>query len=330
MNQIGASGRSITGTSSTARYELHCHLDCALRPQTIAELAQAAQLRLSRPVRELCIAPFDTGSLTGFLPFIDLAIDLLQTPESLRRAARELIEDWHDDRVIYGEMRFAPQLHTRADMTVDDAILAVAAGIDDATRTLPVHAALLLCCLRHQPVDVSLLVADAAVRHRGTVVGLDLAGDERFSGKAHREAVALAREGGLPVTVHAGEAAGPESIWEAIEVLGARRIGHGVRCITDLALVRRLVDDRITLETCPRCNVLTGAVSSMADHPIDALLNAGVLVTVSTDARTTANTSLDREFEALVGTFGWSSRQLDQVQTNARSAAFGTLPPVRS
>ncbi|WP_051570984.1 adenosine deaminase [Cryptosporangium arvum] len=294
---------------TTGRYELHCHLDGSVRLSTLAELAPGVDARAR------AVAPPDVGSLHGFLPYIDVALDVLQTPEALERVARELVEDWRADGVVHGEVRFAPQLHTRAGLSVD----AVSAGLAGADG---VRTALLLCCLRHQDPAVSLEVAATAAR-RGDVAGLDLAGDERLPGAPHREAFDLAHAAGLPVTVHAGEAAGPASVWEALDVLGARRIGHGVRSVRSAALVTRLRRDAIALETCPRCNVLTGAVPSMAAHPVDELLRAGLRVTVSTDTRTTADTSLDAEFAALRETFGWGADEERRVQENAAAAAFG-------
>jgi adenosine deaminase len=308
------------------RYELHCHLDASVRLGTITDLAKAQGLDLPGPVRDLAVAPADIGSLHGFLPYIDTPLRVLQTAAALERAAQELVEAWSLDGVVYGETRFAPQLHERAGLTLDEAIAAVARGLRAGQDRLGVRAALILCCLRHQDPETSLRVADAAVRHPGLVVGIDLAGDERLPGATHLPAFELAHGAGLPVTVHAGEAAGPESVWEAIDVLGARRVGHGVRCATDPELVRRLARDRIALETCPRCNVLTKAVPSMAQHPAPFLLEQGVPVTVSTDARTTADTTLDREFDALAEAFGWGEDAHEAVQGNARAAAFAAPP----
>jgi adenosine deaminase len=309
------------------RYELHCHLDGSVRLETLADLARVAGLAPPRPIRDLVVAPPDVGSLAAFLPYLDLPVAVLQHPDGLRRAARELVEDWHRDGVVYGEARFAPQLHTRAGMGLDDAIRAVAAGLHEGAAASGVATGLIVCCLRHEPPDTSLAIADAAVRHRDLVAGIDLAGDETYPGTAHREAFDLAHAAGLPVTVHAGEAAGPASVWEAIEVLGARRIGHGVRCVYEEALVQRLHRDRIALEMCPRCNVLTGAVPSLAEHPASRLLARGLAVTVSTDGRTTVDTSLDREFAVLVDAFGWTPEHMRRVQDNARAAAFTPSAP---
>jgi adenosine deaminase len=311
----------------TGRYELHCHLDCSVRLSTIAELARAQGLRLDRPVAELAVAPPDVGSLHGFLRHVDVQVAVLQTRAALQRAARELVEDWHRDGVVHGEVRFAPQLHGRTGLGIDDAIVAVAAGLREGAARYPVHTALIVCCLRHQQLDTSVQVAEAAVRHQDLVAGLDLAGDERLPGAVHAPAFTLAHAAGLAVTVHAGEAAGPESVWEAIDVLGARRIGHGVRSTLDEALVRRLERDRIALEMCPRCNVLTRAVPTLEAHPAHRLLERGLAVTISTDARTTADTSLEAEFTALATTFGWGRAEHNEVQEHARRAAFPAIGP---
>ncbi|MEN3614779.1 adenosine deaminase [Plantactinospora sp. ZYX-F-223] len=317
----------MSATNRTRRYELHCHLDGSVRLETLTALAVEQDRALPAHPRRLAVAPADVGSLHAFLPYVDIAIDLLQTPQALQRVAAELVEDWHHDDVVYGEVRFAPQLHTRAGLSIDDAIAAVGDGLAQGAAATGVHTGMLLCCLRHQHPAVSMSVADAAVRRRDIVAGLDLAGDERYPGAVHSEAFDLAHAAGLPVTVHAGEAAGPDSVWEALDVLGARRIGHGVRSTAERALLDRLHRDQITLETCPRCNVLTRAVPTLADHPADRLLRAGLRVTVSTDTRTTADTTLGQEFAALEATFGWTAAEEQRCQDNAAHGAFNAPGP---
>ncbi|MFI7125751.1 adenosine deaminase [Nonomuraea sp. NPDC050153] len=301
----------------TRRYELHCHLDGSVRPSTVADLARRQGITLGAPVEQLVTAPAGCGSLSRFLTYIDVPLQVLQTPDALSRAARELVADWSADGVVYGETRFAPQLHGHQGMTMDEAVEAVAEGLAAGQAATGVRTGLLLCCLRHQTPDESLAVAETALRHRDKVAGLDLAGDEqRYAATPHRAAFDLAHAAGLPCTVHAGEAAGPESMWEAIDVLGARRIGHGVRCTGDSALLERLRRDRIALEMCPISNVMTGAVPSMSEHPAIPLLEDGLAVTISTDARTTAGTTLEREFA------GWTAEQEKLAQANAAEAAF--------
>ncbi|MBB5079410.1 adenosine deaminase [Nonomuraea endophytica] len=305
------------------RHELHCHLDGSVRPATVAGLAREQGLTLDRPVRDLVVAPADCGSLSRYLTYIDLPLQVLQTPGALRRAARELVEDWSADGVGHGEARFAPQLHGRRGMTLDEAVTAVAEGLAEGSKTTGVRTGLLLCCLRHQSPDESLAVAETAVRRRDVVSGLDLAGDERlYPAAPHRPAFDLAHRADLPCTVHAGEAAGAASVWEAVDVLGARRIGHGVRCAEDHALLERLRADHITLEMCPTSNVQTGAVPSLAEHPATRLLAQGLAVTIGTDARTTSATSLDLEFARLREAAGWGEREQNLAQDHARAAAF--------
>ncbi|WP_431932640.1 adenosine deaminase [Nonomuraea jabiensis] len=301
----------------TPRYELHCHLDGSVRPSTIADLARRQGITLDAPVEQLVTAPAGCGSLSRFLTYIEVPLQVLQTPDALSRAARELVEDWHADGVVYGEARFAPQQHGRQGMTIDEAVEAVAEGLAAGEAATGVRTGLLLCCLRYQTPEESLAVAETALRHRDKVAGLDLAGDERlYAATPHRAAFDLAHAAGLPCTVHAGEAAGPESMWEAIDVLGARRIGHGVRCTGDSALLERLRRDRIALDMCPISNVLTGAVPGLPEHPAIPLLEDGLAVTISTDARTTAGTTLEREFA------GWTAEQEKLAQANAAEAAF--------
>ncbi|MER7369333.1 adenosine deaminase [Nonomuraea wenchangensis] len=313
---------------SPARYELHCHLDGSVRPGTVADLARRQGLDLDGPAERLVTAPADCGSLTRYLHYIDLPLQVLQTPDALHRAAQELVEDWHADGVVYGEVRFAPQLHIRRDMSQDEAVQAVAAGLAAGRQATGVRTGLLLCCLRHQTPEESLAVAETALRHRDQVAGLDLAGDERLHGaQAHRPAFDLAHQAGLPVTVHAGEAAGPGSVWEAIDVLGARRIGHGVRCADDQALLERLRRDGIALEMCPTSNVQTGAVATWAAHPAARLMDQGLKVTISTDARTTSATTVRQEFERLREATDWRSEQDELAQVHAAGAAFAAASP---
>ena len=315
------------GSDAVNRCELHCHLDGSVRLNTLANMAAAARLTLVAPIERLAVAPEDVGDLPSFLTYIDIALDVLQTPDALRRTAAELVADWAADGVDYGEARFAPQLHTRADMAIDDAIIAVADGLAEGTRAHGVGSALIVCCLRQQAPEISLMVADAAARLRHVVAGLDLAGDERVLGARHVEAFNLAHSQGIPVTVHAGEAVGPESVWEALDVLGACRIGHGVRSVEEAALLDRLRRDQIVLETCPRSNVLTRAVPALAAHPVARFLNEDIRATVNTDARTTAATTLTAELDSLAREFGWSDDEPELLCRNAAKGAFGPLLP---
>jgi adenosine deaminase len=191
-----------------------------------------------------------------------------------------------------------------------------------------VETGLILCCLRHETPAQSLAIAELAVANRDRVCALDLAGDEGAypSAQPHAEAFALAAEAGLHRTVHAGENGGAACVAEAIEVLGAERIGHGARVVEDAGLVERVIADGIALEMCPRSNVQTRAVASLAAHPIDGLLRRGARVTVSTDGRTTCGTSVSAEFARLQRQFDWGAREFEMCQVNGARASFVDEP----
>jgi adenosine deaminase len=229
--------------------------------------------------------------------------------------------------VIYAEVRFAPQLHTRRGLGMQQVLEAVHAGLQEGGRAHGVTTGLILCCLRHRPVAESLEVARLAAANRDIVCALDLAGDEAGFPLAapHAPAFRLAREAGLHLTAHAGENAGAGSVREVLELLGAERIGHGVRIEEDPALVDEVALRRVALDMCPRSNVQTRAVGSLASHPADRLLKRGLRVTISTDGRTTSATTLTEEFERLRGQFGWGLAEFAACQRNAAEAAF--VPP---
>jgi adenosine deaminase len=304
------------------RIELHTHLDCSLRIATIEELGAQLDLTYAQPIADLARVAPDCASLVTFLRSIDIELDVLQHVAALERAGRELVEQWKHDAVIHGEVRFAPQLHQRRGLGLDDVVDAVHRGLVAGVGSAEMSTSLIVCVLRHQPPVAGLPVAELAARRSDIVAGLDLSGNEAdFPAAEHAQAFAIARAAGVPITIHAGEAAGPDSVRAAL-ALGATRIGHGVRSISDAALVRQLAAEAVTLEVAPICNVVTAAVDSLADHPIRALLDAGVPVTINTDARTSVSTTLDREFDALATQFGWGAAEHLVCQQNAARAAF--------
>jgi adenosine deaminase len=306
------------------KIELHCHLDACVRIETAGAIGRELGMSLPEPLRDALVAPEVCDNLFDYLRRLDLALDLMQRASHLRRIARELMEDFARDGVVYAEVRFAPQLHTRDGLTMQEVVDAVHQGLAEGSRAHGVTAGLILCCLRHRPVEEGVLVARLAGDNRDVVCALDLAGDEgRFPEAApHVAAFRVARDAGLRLTVHAGENAGASSVREALDLLGAERIGHGVRVEEDPALVERVAAERVALDMCPRSNVQTRAVASLASHPIDRLLRKGLRVTVSTDGRTTSDTSVTGELERLRGQFGWGMAEFLAVQRNAAQAVF--------
>ncbi len=304
------------------KIELHCHLDASVRVATVAELGQELGLALPNPLRDALVAPEVCLDLADYIRRIDLALEVMQRPGHLERIAREFVEDLAADGVIYGEVRFAPQLHTRAGLSMQQVLDAVHAGLTSGAASSRARVGLIVCCLRHQP-QLSKDLARLAADNPDKVCALDLAGDEaRYGGAPHKAAFELAREAGLRRTVHAGGAAGSPSVWEALQSLGAERIGHGTRAEEEAGLVNEIKRRAITLEMCPRSNVQTRAVPRFELHPIDRLVKQGVRVTVSTDARTVSDTSVTAEFEGLNRQWGWGLEEFWNCQRHAAEAAF--------
>lgn len=305
------------------KIELHCHLDGCVRPETAREIALRRNVALPPSVHDALIAPDICEDLADYIRRIDFAIDVMQHEEDLGRVAEELMEMWAADGVVYGEARFAPQLHRRHGLSLEHALNAVHGGLMAGKRRHGVDFGLIVCCLRHESEEQSMAVASLAVKNMDKVCALDLAGDEQhFDARAHRKAFALAREAGLHRTAHAGEAAGPASVRQALDLLDAERIGHGTRVSESPSLTLEMVERKIALDMCPTSNLQTRCVASLRAHPIAQLLAQGVRVTVSTDARTTSNISVSGEFEKLSREIGWSRTEFLACQRNAAGAAF--------
>lgn len=306
------------------KIELHLHLDCclsyacvrALRPQTtLAEY------------RSNYVAPVKCADLVDFLARPTRMVALMQSELALRLVCEDLFAQLAIDNVAYAELRFAPLLHTDGGLAAGQVVRIVEDAIRAGTVATGVEARLILCTLRHLDIEQSLRTAELAVAAtaRGIVVGLDIAGDEAgFSLEAHEPAFRLARDRGLSLTAHAGESRGAGSIDETLRLLRPQRIGHGVRSIEDGGIVERLVQERIHLEICPTSNVQTlgERIRTYADHPVDRLLRAGVDLSISTDARTVCDVTLDREYERLTTQFGWSTRELMACNLAAARASF--------
>lgn len=311
---------------------LHDHLDGGLRPSTIAELA--AEVGHHLPIEDPgeLDAWFDRGGRGGDLvaylePFVH-TVAVMQRADAIRRVARECAQDLDADGVVYAEVRFAPELSTAAGLDLDEVFDAVAEGLDAGPSTIDVR--MLACIMRHEQRGDAVVAAAVRARDRGVpVVGVDLAGPEAgFGVWAHASAIATAADAGLGITLHAGEAAGPDSIAEALDH-GAQRIGHGVRLIEDFdadghpgAVARRVLAASTVLELCPTSNTHTGVVAGPADHPIERLRRLGCRVTVNTDNRLMSGVRLTDEFRGLVDTFGWELDDVQAATLDAVKAAF--------
>ncbi len=318
---------------------LHDHLDGGLRPQTVVELAAECRHELPVPDAEALGRWFtesaDSGSLVRYLETFDHTVAVMQTAGALRRVARECVEDLAADGVVYAEIRYAPEQHVGNGLTLDEVVAAVQEGFDEGVAASDGRIVVrqLLTAMRHQARSREVAELAVAWRDRG-VVGFDIAGAEAgFPPTRHLDAFEYLQRENFHFTIHAGEAFGLPSIWEAIQWCGTDRLGHGVRIVDDIevaddgtATLGRLAayvrDRRIPLEMCPRSNVQTGAAPSIAEHPIGLLNRLRFRVTVNTDNRLMSGTSMTDEMADLVEAFGYSLADLRWFTINAMKSAF--------
>jgi len=317
---------------------LHDHLDGGLRPATIVELADESGYR-GLPTRD----PAELGAwmarganrrdLVLYLETFAHTVGVMQTRDALVRVARECVEDLAADGVVYAEVRFAPELHLEGGLSLDDVVDAVQEGfrqgVSGGAEGRPIRVRTLLTAMR--TAARSLEIAELAVRWRDRdVCGFDIAGAEAgHPPTRHLDAFEHVRRENFHVTIHAGEAFGLPSIWEAVQVCGAERLGHGVRIVDDISrngdigvLASLIRDRRVPLELCPTSNVHSGAAPSIEQHPIGLLSRLRFRVTVNTDNRLMSNTSASQELSQLVDAFGWAWPDLERVTINAMKSAF--------
>jgi len=311
------------------KVELHVHLDGSLRVETVLDLARERRVAVATQDPEKLIdylqAPLDCPSLVDYLKRFDLPLALLQDEESLERVSWELVEDLAREKVCYAEIRYAPLLHIERGLKPKKVVEAVLRGVQKAGKQFGVETGVLLCCMRHQDSEINKDVVRLGGDYLGGgVVGLDLAGDEaNYPLDRLKEVFAFAQGAKVPYTIHAGEAAGPESIQLALN-LGASRIGHGVQAKKDAGVLRILREKGIVLEMCPTSNVQTKAVASLAQHPLAEYLEQGLWVTVNTDNRTVSNTTLTKEYELLKEQFALGEEQFKQMNLYAISGSFAS------
>jgi adenosine deaminase len=317
---------------------LHDHLDGGLRAETIVELADQtgyADLPTTDP-KELGAWMTRGASRKDLVLYLETfahTVGVMQTPEALERVARECAEDLADDGVVYAEVRFAPELHLDRGMALDDVVESVQEGFRLGSEGRSITVRTLLTAMR--TAARSLEIADLAVRWRDRgVCGFDIAGAEAgYPPTRHLDAFEHIRRENFHLTIHAGEAFGLPSIWEALQLCGAERLGHGVRLVDDIVvapdgsarlgrLAAMVRDRRVPLELCPTSNVHSGAAPSIAEHPIGLLADLRFRVTVNTDNRLMSAITLSREMANLVEAFGLGWDRLEWLTINAMKSAF--------
>ncbi len=310
--------------------DLHLHFDGSLLPRTVLELADEQGIALpSREPDELKLflsAPADCASLNEYLEKFDLPLLVLQTKEAIRKGMFTLASSLKEQGMLYAEIRFAPQLHTRKGLTQEQIVKAALQGLGEAMAGSFFKAKLILCCMRgaeNREENLQTVRTAAAFLGRG-VAAVDLAGAEAlYPTGDFAENFSLAKELGVPFTIHAGEADGPESVRAALR-MGASRIGHGVRAGEDADLLRELQELQIPLEMCPSSNVQTKAVPCLEKHPVLEYLRKGLLVTVNTDNMTVSDTTMTKEFRLLEERLGMTAEEHRRLLLNAADAAFLT------
>lgn len=309
----------------SAGLNLHTHLEGSVRPATAAALAEAAGIPAPAEGWEAALRMATRGSLTTFLGHVAHAYPLFSTPDAIRRLVLEAFEDAMQDGALFVELRFGPATHATRGMTLDQVVSAACEGLEAARRSTNMPAGLVICALRHHDPETNTSVARAAARHAGRgVVGFDVAGDERLfpSLEPLREPFAIAAAAGLGLTAHAAEAGPAEAVRDAVQILGARRIGHGSRASEDPELMKWAAEQGVCFEVCPTSNVLTGAAHSYAAHPVVAFVGAGCDVVVGDDDPTTTGTRLSREFELLVEAAGLDGARVDRMHRTSVERAF--------
>lgn len=335
------SGKALTAAVDIRKLPkvlLHEHLDGGLRPSTVVDLAMETGYQ-GLPTTD----PFDLadwfhrgaqrGNLPEYLEGFVHTIAVMQSPEALERIAFEFIEDMYHDGVVYAEVRFAPVYHTGHGLTEDEVVASVVAGLERGEHTYGVEWGLIICAMRH--MSNSLETAELAIRNREIgVVGFDLAGGEHgFPPKKHVDAFQAIERANFYITIHAGEAFGPESIWQALQYCGSHRLGHATRLRDDIeilpdgtlklgSLAQYILDRRIPLEMCLLSNLHTGACADLEDHPFGTFFRAGFRVCLNTDDRLMSNTTMTQETVLATELFDLSLAELEKLSLNGIKSAF--------
>jgi adenosine deaminase len=321
---------------------LHDHLDGGLRPETVVELARDQRygaLPTTDPaeLRRWFHASAASGSLALYLRGFAHTIGVMQTDEAIERVAYECGEDLAHDGVVYAESRYAPIFSTARGLSLQQVVAAVARGFARAEARHGITLRQIVCAMRDRTDSLEMARLAVANRENG-VVGFDIAGEEAgHPAKKHLEAFQLCHRENFSITIHAGEGYGPQSIWQAIQVCGAHRIGHGVRLIDEVIvegtgdaarvtglgpLATYIRDKRIPLELCPSSNVDTGAAPSLQAHPIRHFLAQRFRVTVNTDNRLMSNVTLSEEFRRLSEVLPLTLGEVERLSINAMKSAF--------
>lgn len=307
------------------KVNLHIHLDGSLRPETVYNWIQEEKKDINlEQVKKLLMVDKDCRNLNQYLTKFALPVEMLQTKAHIKQSTYELFEDLAKENVIYAEVRFAPSLHTQKDLTYSEIVEAAIEGMNEAKKQYNIKGNLILCCMRgenNKRENLETIQIAAKYLNKG-VCGIDLAGAEAlYKTKNFEEEFNLAKKLNIPFTIHAGEADGPESIRTALE-FGAKRIGHGVRCIEDKNLMAELIKKQILLEICPTSNLQTQAIQG--EHPLEKIYKSGIKISINTDNNSVSNTNLEQEYNWILQNTNLKIEDLVNMNINAIRGAFIT------
>ena len=310
------------------KIELHCHLDGSVRPSTVIELAKKKNIELPSlneiEIQKLMVAPKNCSSLDEYLKRFDLPGLVMQDAEGLERIAFELMEDAFSENIVYIEIRFAPLLHVSKGLTVKQVISSVLKGIKRAENQFDIKGNLILSCMRTMSVESSYEVIESGKEFLGNgVVAVDLCSSEYddFCFKFEKP-IALARSYGYRITIHAGETGIGKNVLDAINILKAERIGHGI-FIKDHEEAYNLVKEKnITLEMCPTSNLQTKAIDHLFNYPLEKFYKDGIKVTLNTDNRTVSNVDLTNEYSVIINEFNMDEEDYKNIYLNSVKACF--------
>ncbi|TMU87167.1 adenosine deaminase [Bacillus sp. BHET2] len=316
--------------SKMPKIELHCHLDGSVRPETIIDIAKRDGIDIPSfnkdEMKAELIAPLDCESLDEYLEKFSIPNAVMQSKENLKRITYELYEDAAKEQVKYMEVRFAPLLHTQQGLSVEEIIGSVVEGMKEAEEHFDVKGNIILSCMRTMSPESAFEVVEKGKSFLGNgVVAVDLCASEEegFCG-TFIEPIALAREYGYKVTIHAGETGIGRNVLEAVEWLGAERIGHGVY-ITNCPEAYQIVKEKkIVLEICPTSNVQTKAVKQFRDHPLYDFHRDGIKITINTDNRTVSDTTMTKECDLVWSEFEMSDEDYREIYMNSVEASFAS------
>ncbi|NVK26288.1 MAG: adenosine deaminase [Gammaproteobacteria bacterium] len=308
--------------------DLHRHLDGNIAPETIWQLAQQHGIKLPGNTLEE-FTPHaqiqdQTSDLLAFLQKLDYGVSVLADYDAVYRVAYENVKDAKAQGIDYAELRFSPHyMAMNFNLNMSEVVNVVADAVNAGSKDFGVKTNLIGILSRTFGVETCAKELNAILDHKEKICALDLAGDElNFPADWFVDHFKQARDAGLQVSVHAGEADGPESVWKAIELLGATRIGHGVNAISDAKLMDYLANNKIAIESCPTSNYQTATIKKLTEHPLPIFLQHGILACLNTDDPAVSNITLVHEYQVAKETLGLTEQQLSQIQKNGVKAAF--------